>query len=90
MTDVPVSTEASTESSAEEHPLTGRDRALLRAVAAGRAEFGGGRVPVLLVDGLPCTDFGAAHRLVAAGLVAPPGEDRAPVALTAAGRRVLD
>jgi hypothetical protein len=88
MTDVSMATETSAE---EAHALTGRDRAVLRAVAAGRAEFRGGCVPILLVDGLPCSDFGAVHRLVAAGLVAAPDAtvERNPATLTPAGRRAL-
>jgi hypothetical protein len=71
--------------------LSGRDRAVLRAVAAGRCQLGAGCEPVLLVDGLVCADFSAGHRLVGAGLIAEP--DRAceigPAALTPAGREAL-
>jgi hypothetical protein len=49
--------------------LTGRARAMLRAVAAGRAEFTGGSEPDLYVDGLPCCDQTATHELVHAGLL---------------------
>lgn len=71
---------------------SGRDRALLRAAAAGRCEFRGGCQPVLLVDGLPCADFAAALRLVEAGLLAAPDArvDLAPATLTPAGRRTLN
>lgn len=67
--------------------ITGRDRALLRAVAAGRCQLGAGCEPVLLVDGLVCADFTAGHRLVAAGLIHPPDPSHplGPAALTAAG-----
>ncbi|SHK62766.1 hypothetical protein SAMN05443637_10962 [Pseudonocardia thermophila] len=47
--------------------LTGRDRAILRAVAAGHAELGAGSV--LYVDGRYCSDQIAAWRLTAAGLI---------------------
>jgi hypothetical protein len=72
--------------------LTGRDRALLRAVAAGRGEFRGGCVPVLLIDGLACADFSAAHRLLDAGLLGTPDVTvpLAPAVLTDAGRVALD
>ncbi len=72
--------------------LSGRERALLRAVSAGRGEFRGGCVPVLLIDGLACADFAAAHRLLDAGLLAEPDATvpLAPAALTAAGRAALD
>jgi hypothetical protein len=71
--------------------LSGRDRALLRAVAAGRCRIGAGWQPVLLVDGLVCADSAAGHRLVAAGLIDPPDPTRplARAALTALGERVL-
>ncbi|WP_300010394.1 hypothetical protein [Pseudonocardia sp.] len=71
--------------------VSGRDRAVLRAVSAGRCEFRGGCQPVLLVDGLACADFSAAHRLVDAGLIAAPDPavPLAPVAITPAGRAAL-
>lgn len=61
--------------------LTGRDRAILRAVAAGRAELGWGAEPDLFVDGRCCCDQPAAHRLVRVGLIAP-------ATLAAVGQRV--
>lgn len=51
--------------------LSGRARAMLRAVAAGRAEVTGGTEPELYVDGLPCCDQMATHDLVHAGLLRP-------------------
>jgi hypothetical protein len=71
--------------------LSGRDRALLRAVADGRCQFRGGCGWVLLVDGLACSDFSAAPRLVDAGLLAVPdaGVALAPAVLTPAGRAAL-
>jgi hypothetical protein len=71
--------------------LSGRDRAVLRAVGAGRCRLGAGWQPVLLVDGLVCADSGAGHRLVAAGLINPPDPARSlgPASLTALGMRVL-
>jgi hypothetical protein len=58
----------------EEEPseICGRDRAVLRAVAAGRCELWAGCEPVLVVDGVRCADSGVAARLIAAGLVVKP------------------
>jgi len=70
--------------------LSGRDRAILRAVAAGGAELCLGTEPDLFLDGRCCCDQSAAHRLVRAGLIAATtlklvGE-RVAAALTPAGR----
>lgn len=63
--------------------LTHRDRAVLRAVAAGRCEISGSS---LLVDGLCCADQFAGLRLTSAGLISTrPG----PAALTSAGYDML-
>jgi hypothetical protein len=71
--------------------LTGRERAILRAVAAGSAELTGGSEPDLLLDGRYCCDQGAVRRLVRAGLIAPVAVglmgERVPARLTEAGRR---
>ena len=54
--------------------LSGRDRAILPAVAAGGAELQLGVEPDLLLDGRSCTEPSAAHHLVHAGyLAAVPG-----------------
>ncbi len=70
---------------------SGRDRAVLRAVAAGRCQLGAGCEPVLLVDGLVCSDSSEARRLLIAGLVAPPdpAHPLGPAVLTDAGRSTL-
>jgi hypothetical protein len=75
----------------ETFTLSGRDRAVLRAVAMGRCQLGAGCEPVLLVDGLVCADFSTGGRLVAAGLVAPPdaGRPLGPAQLTAAGSAAI-
>ncbi len=73
--------------------LSYRDRAILRAVAAGGAELLTGREPDLLLEGRCCADQAAAHRLAHAGLIttaypARTGEtvgQRLPAQLTAAG-----
>jgi hypothetical protein len=63
--------------------LSNRDRAVLRAVAAGRCRLSG---EVLVVDGLCFCDQFAGPRLAAAGLIdAQPG----PAHLTASGRALL-
>lgn len=78
-------------SSATAPLLTGRDVALLRAVAAGRCRFSVLCEPVLLVDGVPCADFTVAGRLIDAGLLVAPGHGDllAPAGLTDRGRAVL-
>ena len=82
--------------------LNHRARALLRAIAAGRAEVTRSSEPDLKVDGLLCSDQVAARELAHAGLVRPavqltarPAARRdvvgqwVPAELTAAGRAVL-
>ena len=71
--------------------VSGRDRAVLRAVSAGRCQFRGGCGSILLVDGLACADFSAVRRLIDAGLLAAPDATvpLAPAALTPAGHAVL-
>ena len=69
--------------------VCGRDRAVLRAVAAGRCRLRGGCEPLLVVDGVACADSGVARRLIAAGLVAPPAGTTDRASLTAAGRAAL-
>jgi hypothetical protein len=69
--------------------LTGRDRAILRAIAGGGAELVAGSEPDLLLDGRCCCDQVAVHRLARAGLIAGVrvvafGE-RVPARLTPAG-----
>jgi len=74
-------------------PLTGRDRAILRAVATGAAELTGGAEPDLLIEGRYCCDQEAAHRLARAGLIAPAAAcahgRRVAAVVTAAGLRAL-
>jgi hypothetical protein len=70
-------------------PLTHRDRAVLRAVAAGRCEisvqFGG----ALVVDGLCLSDQFAGTRLTEAGLIAV-GPQPGPARLTPSGFALLE
>jgi hypothetical protein len=73
--------------------LTGRDRAILRAVESGGAELAWGAEPDLLLDGRYCCDQAAVHRLARTGLIAPvrvcPAGQRVPATVTPAGRREL-
>jgi hypothetical protein len=73
--------------------LSGRDRAILRAVAAGGAEVALGTEPDLFFDGRCCCDQAAAHRLVSAGFIAAASlglvGDRVAAALTVAGKKAL-
>ncbi|MCO1657174.1 hypothetical protein [Pseudonocardia humida] len=73
--------------------LSGRDRAILRAVAAGDAELSWGAEPDLLLGGRYCCDQPAAHRLARAGLIAPvrvcATGQRVPARVTPAGMREL-
>ncbi|OLT00918.1 hypothetical protein BJF90_06205 [Pseudonocardia sp. CNS-004] len=69
--------------------LTGRDRALLRAVAAGRCEIAPTSVPNLRVDGRWFCDQPRAHALLSAGLIAR-ALGAATAVLTSAGRAALD
>ncbi|MGX7826661.1 hypothetical protein ACTG9Q_16370 [Actinokineospora sp. 24-640] len=78
---------------ADPHELSHRARAMLRAIAAGRAQLRCGREPDLYIDGVPCCDQFSAHELIHDGLVAT-GAGRfgqfVPAALTAAGSAALD
>jgi hypothetical protein len=67
-------------------PLSHRDRAVLRAVDAGRCVLAG--VHGLIVDGLCCSDQFAGSRLTAAGLITASGASGL-AQLTAAGRAAL-
>ena len=73
--------------------LSGRDRAILRAVERGTAEVVVGAELDLYLEGRWCADQFAAHRLAHAGLIAQqaPGAvgQRVPALLTAAGQARL-
>jgi hypothetical protein len=68
-------------------PLSNRDRAVLRAVAAGRCRISpaGGE---LVVDGMYFADQFAGPRLTAAGLIAAT-TDTGRALLTASGRALI-
>jgi hypothetical protein len=65
--------------------LSYRDRAVLRAVAAGRCTVSA--IGVLAVDGLGCCDQFVGRRLAAAGLIAA---DPGPAHLTDTGRALVE
>ena len=65
--------------------LSYRDRAVLRAVAAGRCTVSA--IGVLAVDGLGCCDQFVGRRLAAAGLIAA---DPGPAHLTDTGRALIE
>ena len=73
--------------------LSGRDRAILRAVGRGTAEVVVAPSSTLYLEGRWCADQFAAHRLAHAGLIAQqaPGAvgQRVPALLTAAGHARL-
>lgn len=74
-------------------PAPARVLAMLRAVAAGRAELTCSCEPDLFIDGLCCCDQYTAHQLARGGLIRPnaPGMvgQRVRAELTAAGHAVL-
>jgi hypothetical protein len=73
--------------------LSGRDRAILRAVAAGGAELQLGTEPDLFLDGRCCCDQPAVHNLVRAGYIVAAAlglvGQRVAAALTPAGHDAL-
>jgi hypothetical protein len=69
--------------------LSHRDRAILRAIAAGRCQITGGACAALTIDGLSCCDQFVGARLTSAGLVAAPGPRPEPARLTESGRALL-
>jgi len=73
--------------------LSGRERAILRAVEAGGAELVLGAAPDLLLGGRYCCDQSAAHHLFGMGLIAATTLGvvgrRVDAALTPAGRQAL-
>jgi hypothetical protein len=69
--------------------MSKRDRAVLRAIAAGRCQVSGGCGTTLLIDGLCCADQFAGARLTGAGLIAAPGSASGPARLTPAAEALL-
>ena len=70
-------------------PLSNRDLAVLRAVAAGRCEMSTACGGSLTIDGLCCCDQFVGPRLASAGLIATPGLRLGPAQLTASGHALL-
>ncbi|WP_409464911.1 hypothetical protein [Amycolatopsis sp. GA6-003] len=73
--------------------LSCRALALLRVVAAGRAEITCSREPDMFVDGVPCCDQYTAHALAHRGLIVQTGPavlgQRVRARLTPAGAAAL-
>ncbi|HXV93606.1 MAG TPA: hypothetical protein VD813_09940 [Pseudonocardia sp.] len=80
---------ATTATTATVTPLSHRDRAVLRAVAAGRCEISARHGGTLVVDGLCFTDQFAGARLTGAGLIAT-DPHHGHARLTASGRALLE
>jgi hypothetical protein len=71
-------------------PLSHRDRAVLRAVAAGRCRASLDSPQTLLVDGLCLADQFTGARLAQAGLIVASATPTLPVELTDSGRAALE
>ncbi|WP_410669395.1 hypothetical protein [Amycolatopsis sp. cmx-4-68] len=72
--------------------LTHRAMAMLKAVAAGRAQMSCSCEPDLFIDGFACCDQMTAHALAHGGYLRPAAEPvsgRVPAELTEAGRAAL-
>ena len=69
--------------------LTHRDRAVLRAVAAGRCRLSSEFHGCLVVDGLCLADQFTGPRLTRAGLITAPATRVGSVELTPSGRALL-
>lgn len=69
-------------------PLSNRDRAVLRAVAAGRCEICVPTGDALVIDGMCCSDQFVGPRLRAAGFIVT-GPQPGPARLTASGVALL-
>jgi len=70
--------------------LNNRDRAVLKAVAAGRCTVSDLHASTLTIDGLPCADQFVGPRLAHAGLIVVPGTAATvPTTLTESGRAFL-
>jgi hypothetical protein len=74
-------------SSTISNALSHRDRAVLRAVAAGRCEISARDGGALVIDGMGCCDQFAGFRLTQAGLIAAESER---ACLTPSGQALLE
>jgi len=70
--------------------LSYRDRAVLRAVAAGRCQISGDIGVQLVIDGVCCCDQSVGTRLSRAGLIATDGSRPGLARLTPSGRALLE
>jgi hypothetical protein len=73
--------------------LTHRAMAMLKAVAAGRAQMSCSCEPDLFIDGFACCDQMTAHALAHGGYLQPAADaatGRVPAELTDAGRAALE
>jgi hypothetical protein len=70
--------------------LSHRDRAILRAVAAGRCEFSAAAWGSLTIDGICCSDQFVGLRLARAGLIAAAGSRSGPARLTESGQALIE
>jgi len=70
--------------------ISHRDRAVLRAVAAGRCQVSADVGVQLTIDGLCCCDQFVGARLAEAGLIDADGSRPAPARLTPTGRALLE
>lgn len=70
--------------------LSTRDRAVLKAVAAGRCAVSGSAGTSLFIDGMYYSDQFAGSRLAEAGLITAPGSVRRTAQLTPSGRALLE
>jgi hypothetical protein len=82
-----IETEGRTTMDTSVATLSTRDRAVLRAVAAGRCQISHGDGSVLVIDGLCYCDQFAGPRLTAAGFIASAGSGTAH--LTPSGQALL-
>jgi hypothetical protein len=71
-------------------PISHRDRAVLRAVAAGRCRLSRELHDVLLVDGMCLANQFAGSRLASAGLIVPAAPEDDELRLTASGRALIE
>jgi hypothetical protein len=69
--------------------LNNRDRAVLRAIAEGRAAVSGECGTALFIDGLRFADQFAGARLANAGLISPPSKTTTLARLTPVGLATL-
>lgn len=70
--------------------LCHRDRAVLRAVAAGRCAIAAEIGVLLTIDGVRCCDQMVGARLANAGLITTAGSRPGPAQLTPSGQALLE